>query len=48
MTHNRPYREAMDEDTALQEIERNAGTQFDPAVVSIFLKLHKTTKNITS
>jgi two-component system cell cycle response regulator len=33
MTTDRPYRKAMSEDEALAELQRCAGTQFDPAVV---------------
>ncbi|WP_152670610.1 HD-GYP domain-containing protein [Rubrobacter aplysinae] len=33
MTNDRPYREAMSHETALEELERNAGTQFDPRVI---------------
>jgi HD-GYP domain-containing protein (c-di-GMP phosphodiesterase class II) len=39
MTSRRPYREAMTRDDALEEIMRNSGTQFDPDVVSAFLKM---------
>ena len=39
MTSRRPYREAMTRDDALEEIMRNSGTQFDPGVVSAFLKM---------
>ena len=33
MTSDRPWRPAMREADALAELVRNAGTQFDPAVV---------------
>jgi len=33
MTSNRPYRKAMAIDEACKELEKNAGTQFDPTVV---------------
>jgi ribonuclease P protein subunit RPR2 len=39
MTNDRPYRNAMPIDRARQEIERGAGTQFDPALVGPFLDL---------
>jgi HD-GYP domain-containing protein (c-di-GMP phosphodiesterase class II) len=39
MTSDRPYRHAMREEVALQEIRRNAGAQFDPRLVEIFIKL---------
>jgi ribonuclease P protein subunit RPR2 len=34
MTAERPYRAARSYDEALQEIRRNSGTQFDPAIVA--------------
>lgn len=38
MLDNRPYREAKDHDQAVQEIMKNSGVQFDPAVVNAFLQ----------
>lgn len=37
MTSDRPYRRAMPVDQALQELEHNAGSQFDPAVVAALI-----------
>jgi len=37
MTSDRPYRKGMDEDRARAELGANAGTQFDPEVVSALL-----------
>jgi len=39
MTSDRPYRPAMSHDAAMIEIYRNAGSQFDPAVVDAFAEL---------
>ncbi|MEW6536357.1 MAG: HD-GYP domain-containing protein [Candidatus Auribacterota bacterium] len=39
MTSNRPYRKAMSIQGALDELERNSGSQFDPDVVSLFTHL---------
>jgi putative nucleotidyltransferase with HDIG domain len=39
MTSRRPYRQAISRDQACIEVERNSGTQFDPAVVEAFLVL---------
>jgi putative nucleotidyltransferase with HDIG domain len=36
MVSTRPYRKAMSSELALVELEKNAGTQFDPNVVRIF------------
>ncbi|SPF52957.1 PAS domain S-box/diguanylate cyclase (GGDEF) domain-containing protein (fragment) [Candidatus Desulfosporosinus infrequens] len=38
MTSERPYRSALQEEVALQEIIKNAGTQFDPRIVQAFVK----------
>ena len=39
MTSDRPYRTALSRDEALAEVERCAGTQFDPAIARVFLEL---------
>jgi putative nucleotidyltransferase with HDIG domain len=37
LTHDRPYRKALDEATTLSHVAAGAGSQFDPAVVQLFL-----------
>ena len=39
MTSSRPYREAMTQERATEEIRSNAGSQFDPEVVEVFLEV---------
>ena len=39
MTTDRPYRKAMSIEAAIEELERNSGSQFDPSVVEAFLRL---------
>ncbi|HHU92181.1 MAG TPA: HD-GYP domain-containing protein, partial [Halanaerobiaceae bacterium] len=39
MCSDRPYRKALDKETAMEEIYRNKGTQFNPALVELFLKI---------
>lgn len=39
MTSNRPYRKSLTVNAALAEIENNVGTQFDPLLANIFVKL---------
>jgi diguanylate cyclase (GGDEF)-like protein len=38
MTSDRPYREGMSVEEACEELERNAGTQFDPRIVQLFVE----------
>ncbi|MDP3259107.1 MAG: HD domain-containing phosphohydrolase, partial [Thermodesulfovibrionales bacterium] len=42
MTAERPYRETPGREKAIEELKKNAGTQFDPKVVEAFLKILKT------
>lgn len=39
MTNDRPYRSAMNEKKAVSELLAKAGTQFDPALVQVFLTI---------
>jgi diguanylate cyclase (GGDEF)-like protein len=39
MTTDRPYRTRLPVETAYEQLEKNAGTQFDPRVVEAFLRL---------
>ena len=39
MVSGRVYRKKFSKAEALEEIKNNAGTQFDPAIVEIFLKI---------
>ncbi|MFA5145841.1 MAG: HD domain-containing phosphohydrolase [Candidatus Omnitrophota bacterium] len=41
MITKRPYREPKSIDAAIEEIRHNAGTQFDPKIVDLFLKVMK-------
>lgn len=41
MTSDRPYRNALTVETAVEELEVNKGKQFDPNVVDIFLRILK-------
>ncbi|MEO0215798.1 MAG: HD-GYP domain-containing protein [candidate division WOR-3 bacterium] len=39
MTSKRPYRDALTKEEAIRELKANAGTQFDPVIVRIFVKI---------
>jgi len=39
MVYGRPYRQRMDIDSAVREIKKKSGTQFDPKIVDSFLKV---------
>jgi len=41
VTSERPYRRARTEEEALAELEKATGSQWDPEVVKVFLKLRK-------
>jgi len=41
LVSRRPYKEPWEPQDAAAEIERGAGSQFDPTVVSAFLKLYR-------
>ena len=37
MTHDRPYRQRLSEDEAVNELLRNRGTQLDPELIDLFI-----------
>lgn len=44
MTSDRPYRAAMSNEEAIDEIRQGRGTQFDPVIANIFIKMRETKK----
>jgi len=40
MTSGRPYREPISSEEAVEELKRNAGTQFDPELVDVFARIY--------
>ncbi|GAI65605.1 unnamed protein product, partial [marine sediment metagenome] len=43
MKSDRPYRKALTEETAIQELKRGSGTQFDPKMVKVFIEILRQT-----
>lgn len=41
MTHQRPYREAMDPEAAIAVLEQEAGSHYDPELVSLFVETYR-------
>ena len=39
MTEDRVYRKALPRERAIEEIRKNAGTQFDPQIAALFLEI---------
>ena len=48
MCARRPYSDALPEEEALAELERNSATQFDPHVVETFCGIHRATRGQTN
>lgn len=46
MTSDRPYRRALSHEEAIAELTRCAGSQFDPALVKVFVQVLKEHKEI--
>jgi len=41
MTSGRPYRDPVSSEEAIEELKRNAGTQFDPELVEVFVGIYE-------
>ena len=39
MITERPYRKALSKEEAIEELKRGSGTQFDPKIVEVFLRI---------
>ncbi|NLF83421.1 MAG: response regulator [Candidatus Gastranaerophilales bacterium] len=48
MTSNRSYRKGLPHEVAYEEIKNCSGTQFDPTMVEVFLKVHEKFKEASS
>ncbi len=44
MTSNRPYRKGLDPEIAIEELEKNRGTQFDPECADAFVRAYRSGK----
>jgi HD-GYP domain-containing protein (c-di-GMP phosphodiesterase class II) len=42
MTHSRSYKDGIPHKAAVEELVRCSGTQFDPEIVALFVKLQDT------
>ncbi|MDO8445582.1 MAG: GAF domain-containing protein [Deltaproteobacteria bacterium] len=47
MTSDRPYRKGLSDETAINELQKHAGVQFDPVVVRAFIEAYKDGKIIS-
>jgi HD-GYP domain-containing protein (c-di-GMP phosphodiesterase class II) len=45
MTTDRPYRKALSTEEALKEIHHCSGTQFDPGIAAIFIRMIRREKD---
>ena len=45
MTYGRPYKEPLSAEAAIQEIINGKGTQFDPEIADIFLRILSESNN---
>ncbi|MEW5803991.1 MAG: HD domain-containing phosphohydrolase [bacterium] len=48
MTSDRPYRQAQSAENAMKELRKCAGTQFDPAIVNVFIRVWKKMSSLSS
>jgi HD-GYP domain-containing protein (c-di-GMP phosphodiesterase class II) len=39
MTHAQPYKDAMSQEEALQELQKKAGSQFDPKLIAMLVEM---------
>ena len=46
MTSDRPYRKALPKESAIKELKKGSGSQFDPKIVDAFLRVLEQHKEI--